>query len=103
MRLKSSKEIFMKNRRVIGIIVSLIGITLTAVALYAASYISGIKGLFHTLSIFSGHNPVSGFIGGEINKQTSAYDSLIAGSFWVGILLLVIGIVTVIISKKKKR
>jgi len=92
----------MKNRKIIGMIVSLIGITLSAVAIYAASYISGIKGLFHTLSIFSGHNPVSGFIGGEINKQTSAYDSLIAGSFWVGLLLLIGGLVTVIISQKKK-
>jgi hypothetical protein len=93
----------MKNRKIIGMIVSLIGITLSALAIYAASYISGIKGLFHTLSIFSGHNPVSGFIGGEINKQTSAYDSLIAGSFWVGLLLLIAGVVTVIVSQKKKR
>jgi len=93
----------MKNRKIIGVIVTLIGITLSAVAIYAASYISGIKGLFHTLSIFSGHNPVSGFIGGEINKQTSAYDSLIAGSFWVGLLLLIVGLVTVITSQKKKR
>ena len=93
----------MKNRKIIGMIVSLIGITLSAVAIYAASYISGIKGLFHTLSIFSCHNPVSGFIGGEINKQTSAYDSLIAGSFWVGLLLLIAGVVTVIVSQKKKR
>jgi hypothetical protein len=93
----------MKNRKIIGMIVTLIGITLSAVAIYAASYISGIKGLFHTLSIFSGHNPVSGFIGGEINKQTSAYDSLIAGSFWVGLLLLIVGLVTVITSQKKKR
>jgi hypothetical protein len=93
----------MKNRKIIGMIVTLIGITLSAVAIYAASYISGIKGLFHTLSIFSGHNPVSGFIGGEINKQTSAYDSLIAGSFWVGLLLLFVGLVTVITSEKKKR
>ena len=93
----------MNNRKIIGMTVALIGLTLSAVALYAASYISGIKGLFHTLSIFTGHNPVSGFIGGEVNKQTSAYDSLITGSFWIGLLLLIGGVTIVILSKKKKR
>ena len=92
----------MDKRRISGIIVTAIGAALTLMALYAASELSGVEGIVHGFNHFFSKNPVGGFLGGELNKQTSAYEALITGCFWTGIALFIIGIIMIVVYRKKR-
>jgi hypothetical protein len=79
------------------------GMALVVLSIYAKNYIRGLQGLLKGFTSFFSDNPVGHFVGGEFNKKASAYDNLIAGSFWAGLILFFLGIVLLWINIKKKR
>jgi hypothetical protein len=92
----------MKKGKTLGIIIGVIGASLTILSIYAANYLSGVKGKISGISNMFGGNKVVGFLGGAANKKISAYDNLITGCFWIGILLLVVGIIIFFLKRKSK-
>lgn len=93
----------MKARKISGVVVTAIGAALSLLSLYAASYVGGIKGAISGFTNVFAKNPVGGFIGGELNKQASAYDGLIVGCFWSGVAIFIAGIVMIVFYRKNKR
>lgn len=85
------------------IFTALSGMTLVVLSIYAANYIRGFQGLLKGFTSFFNDNPVGHFVGGEFNKKASAYDNLITGSFWAGLILFFLGILMLWITTKKKR
>ena len=93
----------MYKNKLYSIFTGLSGITLVALSIYAKNYIRGFKGIINSFTSFFKDNPVGHFLGGEINKKASAYDNLITGSFWAGIILFFLGAVMLWINIKRKK
>ncbi|MBM3207448.1 MAG: hypothetical protein FJZ57_02425 [Chlamydiae bacterium] len=93
----------MYNKKTYSIFIGLSGLTLVALSIYAKNYIRGFKGIINGFTSFFKDNPVGHFLGGEINKKASAYDTLITGSFWAGLILFFLGAVMFWINIKKKK
>lgn len=92
----------MKKRKVTAMAISGIGAVLSLLALYAASYVAGIKGALSSFTRVFSDNKVGGFLSGEMNRQASAYDGLIVGCFWSGIAIFIAGLVMIIMNRKNK-
>jgi hypothetical protein len=86
----------------VGLVTSVIGAVLSAVALYAGNYLSGIKGTLSGIGHMVGESKVGSFLGGEASKKIASYELLIKGCFWAGVALIIIGLVIVIKARKRK-
>ena len=93
----------MNKQKMIGMITTCIGACLTGIAVYASNYIKGIKGHISGISSNTPKNPISGFLAGEMHKKASAYDYLVTGSFWTGILIFLTGLLIFYRFKKRSK
>jgi hypothetical protein len=92
----------MKKPKLLALAATVIGAILSSIALYAGNYLSGIKGTISGIGHMVGKSKVGSFLGGEASKKLSAYDTLIQGCFWVGIVLIILGLISLMILRRRK-
>ena len=93
----------MKDRRILALVVGTLGIAFSGFSVYAANYLAGIKGKIVTFDKLTGDNSVGNFLGDAATKKVDSYGGLIAGCFWLGIVLILVGVIMFIIFNKKKK
>ena len=92
----------MKKPKTIATSITILGVILSACALYAGNYLSGIKGTLSGIGHMVGKSKVGSFLGGEASRKISSYETLIQGCFWSGVILIIVGIVLFILFRKRK-
>ncbi len=93
----------MSRKRIIGMVVCLVGVVLSIIAIYAMSRISSAKGNIKTAE---GWVPSSAYkdVGSkELSKQASQYDAKVTGLLIGGIVLAVAGCGIAIRGRKGKQ
>ncbi|HSW87114.1 MAG TPA: hypothetical protein VLG49_06415 [Rhabdochlamydiaceae bacterium] len=93
----------MKNKkRIIGIVVLIIGIVLIVFACYERHRVANAKSAIHSGTGFMPENAVSKMVGGSLEKKASSYDAPLMGILIAGIILLIVGAWVSILSCRKR-
>ena len=91
----------MKTKKIIAIVVLLLGVTLFSLALYAKSEVMQVKKTIHTGSSLLPENPVKTEINRALDKKVSSYDAPILWGMIGGVVLFVVGLGSFIYTQKK--
>jgi len=91
----------MKPRKIVGLVLSILGIIVFLLAIYAKNQVAEAKGnVKKTTGLFS-DNPVNKQISGALEKKISSYDAPIMWTMIGGIALFVIGVGTLVAPKRR--
>ena len=91
----------MKTRKIISIILVLLGLVVFLFAMYAKHRVGEVKRSVHSSSKLFSDNPVDKEIGKALDKKLSAYDMPILWAMIGGVVLVVIGVGTFAYGKKR--
>jgi hypothetical protein len=81
----------MKKKKMIGLVILIIGAVIFIFSLIAKNKIANAKGEAGTLTGFLPKNTMGNYVGGEIKGATEQYDALVEFLFIGGIILVVVG------------
>ncbi|GEM_PF-6137000 len=91
-----------KTKKIIGIVVIVIGLIVFLLGLYARSRVSEARSNVQKSSGLFGDNPVNKQISGAIEKKIGTYDSPVFWTITGGVIIMVIGAVTVFRCRCRK-
>jgi hypothetical protein len=91
-----------KTKKIVGIVVIVIGLVIFLLGLYAKSRVSEARSNAKSTSGMFGDNPVNKQISGAIENKIGSYDSPVFWTIVGGIIVMVIGASTVFCCRKKR-
>ncbi len=91
----------MKTRKILSIILIILGVIVFLFAMYAKSRVMEVKKSVHSSSGFLSDNPVNKEIGKALEKKLGSYDMPILWGMIGGVVLVVIGVGTFVSGKRK--
>lgn len=89
------------TKKITGLILIIIGALALIISLYARGRVSEIKGEINKGSSLFSKNPINKQISGSMVKQASAYDTRIMWGMIGGVVLIVVGAGTIVLSRRR--
>ncbi len=93
----------MKVRRIVSLVVLIVGVAAIAYALYAKGRIANAKGEVNTASGFLPKNAMGEMVGGKMSSEASQYDTTVQYLFIGGIVLAIAGGLSLVFCCKCKK